>query len=873
MRVRILKSLVIFTVVINTVISPAFAADITVNSHETQGVGLTLANQTIYVTSVGGNGDISFTSGPSNSYDVGIYGLSGFVGSIEIDTLPTLGVRISGNSAINTNNGSLLSLLHLKSGIVTTDYSDITDGAVLILNSGAGTNNIVLDAGTTISNTAATNGNAIHYDETTSGSAELAIDNTGTIQVSDESGSTAVFLEDSSNNSTLTLTNRSGGKIGSSSAPTSSVKAINVTGSNVATITNAGIINGSITVATGLTTITNSSGGVINGNINLGSHSSSVLTTSGTINGNVTLGSGQTVNLNAGSTTGVINGSAGGLGTVNTGSGIVTVSSDIGVTNYVDSFNVGSGSQTRLSANIYANTINLNGELDLLSSSGNILSADIIGNGSSGGAGNLNLGTYSHEIYGDLTLGAGDILSVAISTPSSAGDIMVDGLASINANTLLRVTLTGGTTQVGSSYIILTGGTGSSVNQIDDANISLNGATNRFGAYLVRTEVSGNSLLLKVFANYTPEIASNSSQLGAYDNIAGISSATGSLLVLKNYLESNIAASSKSAALNSVTAQVDNSSNRISFNNINNSANLVFNRLDNLRQNSNKISGISSGDKSLNRAGWGEVFGSTASQGNTSDSSGYKAGTAGFAAGYDKKIDKELLLGVGVIYSSSNIKGSDGLKKTNIDNYQFNLYSGHNFDQFFINNVAGFGFNRYHSSRSIPVAGVMANAKYNGKTYMARSEIGTNHKLENDFILTPTLMITGARNTIDRYEEGGAGTLNLNVKNNSTNFLEGRVGTAISKNYSISDKIIVPSFSVSYGYDFIGSKQKTSANFIGQSSTFSSSGAKIAQGSLRLGAGLKLYQIDYFTLSADYGFEHRSKFDSHTGSLRGRYSF
>ena len=872
MRVRILKSLIIFALVFNATSSSAFADTINFDINTSLGSMFSRSESDQIITISSPNGDISFTDAGGGT--VGILASTNKNLQLEINTASDKGVRISGNTAIHVRHQSLLNL-DLISGIVTSDYSDSADGAIWLQNSGAGTNNIVLDAGTTISNTAATDGNAIHYSKTTSDVAELVIDNSGTIQVNDHSNSVAVFLEDSSNNSTLTLTNRSGGKIGLSSAPapTSSVKAINVTGSNVATITNAGIINGSITALNGLTTITNSSGGVINGNINLGSHSSSVLTTSGTINGNVTLGSGQTVNLNAGSTTGVINGSAGGRGTVNTGSGIVTVSSDIGVTNYVDSFNVGSGSQTRLSANIYANTINLNGELDLLSSSGNILSADIIGNGSSGGAGNLNLGTYSHEIDGDLTLGAGDILSVAISTPSSAGAIMVDGLASINANTLLRVTLTGGTTQVGSSYIILTGGTGSSVNQIDDANISLNGATNRFGAYLVRTEVSGNSLLLKVFANYTPEIASNGSQLGAYDNIAGISSATGSLLVLKNYLESNTGASGKSAALNSVTAQVDNSSNRISFNNINNSANLVFNRLDNLRQNSNKISGLSSGDKSLNRAGWGEVFGSTASQGNTSDSSGYKAGTAGFAAGYDKKIDKELLLGVGVIYSSSNIKGSDGLKKTNIDNYQFNLYSGHNFDQFFINNVAGFGFNRYHSSRSIPVAGVMANAKYNGKTYMARSEIGTNHKLENDFILTPTLMITGARNTIDRYEEGGAGTLNLNVKNNSTNFLEGRVGTAISKNYSISDKIIVPSFSVSYGYDFIGSKQKTSANFIGQSSTFSSSGAKIAQGSLRLGAGLKLYQIDYFTLSADYGFEHRSKFDSHTGSLRGRYSF
>jgi uncharacterized protein with beta-barrel porin domain len=432
--------------------------------------------------------------------------------------------------------------------------------------------------------------------------------------------------------------------------------------------------------------------------------------------------------------------------------------------------------------------------------------------------------------------------------------------------------MTGGTTAIGSSYTILTGASGSSINKIYGSNIIVAGGSNHYNGFLFTTSVVGDSLLLSVGRDVDPDFAANNNQNNLYNNIANLST-SGALLALQNYLDSGASNSAKSAALDSAAAQVDNSSNRLAFNNVNNIANLVSNRLTNLRQNNAKGSGISSGDKAHNQSGWAEVFGSATSQGNTSASNGYNAQTSGFAMGYDKQIDPQLVVGAGLVYANSRVKGSDDLKHTNINNYQLNLYSGHSFEKFFVNNVIGYGLNNYSSSRVIPVAGVTANARYQGKTYMVRSEIGTNYKVKNDFILTPTFMVTGARNTIGDYSESGANTLNLNVKNSGTNFLEGRVGLLLSKNYLVCKNAITPSVSMSYGYDFIGANQRVTSNFIGQSSTFATSGAKIAQGSLRLGAGLRVYQMNSFTLSADYSFEHRTQYDSHMGSFRAKYSF
>ncbi len=738
--------------------------------------------------------------------------------------------------------------LHLSSGKINSAISYLGDGSVVIeLSRDGGTNQITLEEGTEISNDATSDAVTINYNTESrgpdSGDATLNINNSGTIR-----GTNTIYFHDPSSGSVLNITNNSGGIITAGSAAGT---AIEVTGENLATINNYGQIIGGI---------------------NLGANSASRLTISGgSLNGAVTISTGQIISLESGATiSGSIDAVSSGRGVVNVKTGTQTINSNIGSTSRISQFNLESGSKAVLAGDVYANSISLAGELDLVNSSGNNLAGTLSGSGS----GTLNLNSYSHTLNGDLTLTTGDIISTAFSSGTdSFGNLTVDGVAVVNSGVILNINLTDPNVELGvdTRYLILSGQTGSSISAVGSSNLKINNlGINYYGNYTFTTSTEGNSLYLNVIKIVTSQqIAQNQNQLNAYNNITSLRATSGNLSLLQDYFFSNSHTNAqKAAVLKSTISQNDNSINRVAFDNINNSANLIGNRL--FAAHLNKAAET----ESKKNSAWGEVFGINSNQGNNSAGfDGYKVGTAGFILGFDKKIDKTLVLGVAGVYSSSQIKSSDDAKTIGVNNYQLNFYSSHNFEKFFVNNIIGLGYNEYSSNRYISFINSTASAKYDGQTYMARSEIGSDYKINENSNIRPTLSFTAASNSVSEYSEGGAGNVSLSVKNSRANFFESRAGVLFSQNYSIFGKIISPSFSTSYGYDFIGDRQKSTNSFVEQSSSFALSAAKIARSSARLGAGIKIYDLKSVDISANYGFENRGKFNSNSLSIRAKYSF
>ena len=243
------------------------------------------------------------------------------------------------------------------------------------------------------------------------------------------------------------------------------------------------------------------------------------------------------------------------------------------------------------------------------------------------------------------------------------------GVATIRANTVLHVNLGGNTTSAGSSYTIVSGGTGSLISQIAAANINVdNSGNNKSGSLIFTTAVSGDALILNVTNNSNPSFATNSNQLSAYNAINGANVATGALAVMQNYLNNNaISDSQKTAAIKSASPEADNSVNRISFNNASVTANIISERI-NLAQNivtkyklSTPVSGVASGDKPKTDNLWIQSFGSQVKQSSTAQGDGYNANSAGLALGADTKISKDTLVGFSLSYANSNVKSQTRL--------------------------------------------------------------------------------------------------------------------------------------------------------------------------------------------------------------------
>ncbi len=597
------------------------------------------------------------------------------------------------------------------------------------------------------------------------------------------------------------------------------------------------------------------------------------------------LGNGAILNINENSyLAGEIDGSSDGNGTINS-SGNVIINNKIGSNSRISAFNILEGSNLVLNQDLGAVDVEVFGALSLGNSP-----RQISGNLNLHENSAINLGSASHKVAGDLSIAAGSAIALDINGQSSSGNILVSGMAFLDSNVSLNVSVLGATLQ-DKVYTIISADNESVLNQILSEKITVNSL---IGDYRFTTFIDGNKLMLKVVsAPTTPfdsSVGSNQNQKTVYDSIVNkTTSPNGTLASLQQFLNSsNNSSEVKTAAINSITPQVDNSPNRVVFDTTNSTLNMIGNRLDNLRSNffssrntsntdgraEKAVTGVSSGDELMRKNVWIQQFASKIDQGNSAASVGYKANSLGVAFGGDHEINDDFVLGIGGSYAHSNAKSRDTLKLNSISTYQANIYSGYNFDKFFLNSMLGVAFNRYESTRAIPLFSLTASSRYSGRSYLARIEGGSVEDLVNNFVLSPSIMITAAYNRLNSYSESGAGALNLKVRNDSSSFFETRLGAKLSRKFSITaETVIAPEFSVSYGYDFAGSKQKMTSNFIGQQTTFDSSSARVAQGSLKFGSGINIYTNDTATISANYDYEHRKNYQAHTGNLKFKYSF
>jgi outer membrane autotransporter protein len=539
-------------------------------------------------------------------------------------------------------------------------------------------------------------------------------------------------------------------------------------------------------------------------------------------------------------------------------------------------------------------------------------------------AGNLNMandfGINGEAIFSqtsttitaaNFNLNSGSILHLTIAAGQTAPAIDLVGIANIDANTTLKLEISG-TFALNDSVILVDASESSTIAAIIDANIKIkSGSTfvnNAYGNALFSTRIEGDSLIL--YASFIDASTTNfekPNNQNTYNAINGVNSPTGGLAIVQDYLASSSnTIAQKEEVLNSLIPAVDRGSNAAINNNSSNLLNLNSARLSDsgasasivessfinnlfgsqtriqtlepLRDNNIKtaapLSMAFKGDDNLGKAMWIQTFGSNISQNNTSSGDGYKANSGGVAIGIDQKLSNNFTLGLSSSYSQSRVKSNVASKSTLINTYQASIYTGYNAKSYFLNSSLGLSLNNYSSNRNIDIVGTTAKGDYSGRSYFARVELGKNFKFKNDLTITPSVTLTGAHNVINSYTETGADSLNLHVKNNSSNFFEGRIGVELGKLFVTAKKTkIRPQSSLSYGYDFAGIEQKTTSNFVGQTASFDSKSANVAQGSLKFGAGVGFYTKNDITFSTTYGLEKRIDYTAHSGWLRVRLGF
>ena len=656
-------------------------------------------------------------------------------------------------------------------------------------------------------------------------------------------------------------------------------------------ITNTGAIYGSgsgyaIQTADG-DDLVRVNGGTVEGNIDLGTGTDTLdIINGGTVTGNITTGGGGSVTMNGGTlnmTGGAIavNGITGGANNDTVAISGGTVTGGIDLAGGSNTLNAGSDSTFSAALVVDGEIFATGGTLDItVNGTGSLKAKDMLGSNGDITARNVDLNYGRLEAESAYTQAAGSTLKTSISDGSQYGNIKANS-ATLGAYNMQVTVASGNLIRSGQTFKIIDAGAGQAANvtkptTITDNSYALNfAASNGAGGDLYDLILTASRENLY---NTAGESA-NASAVGAVFDSLAQAGATGDMATVLSELDTLPDAASVEGALATITPVVDSGVTNVSNTTINQFIGTTTDRLGGLfAQAHNEETGVSTGSKeSSGFEAWGRGFGEAAHQDPRGTSNGYSATIWGTALGGDiPAFYDKVRFGASGGYASSNVNSKDNSGRTCINSYQSTFYGGY-IDPgkpYYINGAFSFAYNTYRGKRNIDIGTIrrIANSSYRGQQYSVLFDGGYIFRTRN-LNITPVASLQYLRLNLQSYTETGADALDLSVASQGYNMLESGLGMKLDRPFEVSYGTLTPEVHLRWLYDFINDKQATASTFAGGGGSFATQGFTPARNALNVGGRMALVTKGNWSFDANYDFEYKQDFTSHTGWADIRYKF
>ncbi|MDD5546463.1 MAG: autotransporter domain-containing protein [Candidatus Omnitrophica bacterium] len=288
--------------------------------------------------------------------------------------------------------------------------------------------------------------------------------------------------------------------------------------------------------------------------------------------------------------------------------------------------------------------------------------------------------------------------------------------------------------------------------------------------------------------------------------------------------------------------------------------------------------GVSTGSKgSSGFEAWGRGFGQAAHQDARGNSNGYSATIWGTALGGDiPAFHEKVRFGGSGGYAASNVNSKDNSGKTYINSYQSTFYGGYIDPEkpYYVNGAFAFAYNTYKSKRDIAVGTIArrANSSYRGQQYSVLFDGGYTFKTKHVNI-TPIASLQYLHLHLQKYTETGADALNLSVAKQDYDMLQSGLGAKLDHPFEFGYGTLTPEVHARWLHDFINDNQDTTSTFAGGGGSFATQGFTPARDALNVGGRLTLVTKGNWSVDANYDFEYKQDYTSHTGWADIRYKF
>ena len=837
--------------------------------------------------SLNGAGANAITTTAFSTFDgtLALATTANLTGAITTATVDQGTVSLAGASTITGTIGTSAGTeIKLLSGGVQNTASSVT-GAVYAKT-------ITIDGGAS----AATTG-SLGFGSTVNVTTDLTVSSHGTANAQVENSTITGILTDlgtlhvtaaatAGANATLTLNGATNTITGLTTLTNSGATATLAVGSGSSLALNGGIAGaGTLNMVGGTQTL---SGTVSDASLTINAGATSATTTfgdmtAGTINATGTgVGTGGHLNLNGNTTANLLFGAAStDTATIAAGK---TFTGTMGGTGGA----VGAGIGNVVFAGTTARSVSTIGATGILKSltlnnptagtpasvttTGAVLAADT----NTLGINTLNAGTT----YG---IGAAQTLSSTYDG-TNYGKVAAGGHATTTTMTAVNLTIAPTVYIPTTTFTIVGGSAGGSVAVLANSMLTVNGITD-----------TGFQTLTEGLMTYTQAVDTDNLKItatratAASIGSAGNNSAVGAALdaitttgvtavdVLQGTLASQTTAAGVNNVLSTATPTVDGGAQMSALEVTSQLQDITGTRMAALR-NDDSTTGVAAGVTANGVSMWLQGYGQGGTQDTRDAIAGYTAKTWGGAVGVDMtNMVNDGVIGFALNYGKSTIDSKNlNTTTTDVNNYGLTLYSTLGLgQQMFVDSQLGYAYNKVGSDRhNVGFAGVTASGRTNSDQYNAKVALGRDYAVDNGTILTPDVSAAYTYLNTKGYTETGSGA-NLSVGSSSQSVLNLGIGVKAAWKLKNADgSMMKPTLNVGYAYDAIGDRIDTTSTFVGSpGSAFVTAGPRPERNQFNAGAGFTYMTTANWDMSANYNYQYKTSYQSHTGTVRATAHF
>ena len=193
--------------------------------------------------------------------------------------------------------------------------------------------------------------------------------------------------------------------------------------------------------------------------------------------------------------------------------------------------------------------------------------------------------------------------------------------------------------------------------------------------------------------------------------------------------------------------------------------------------------------------------------------------TLGITLGADYRFTEQLILGLafGYLRTNSDLDAAAGDSRTN--GYSLSGYTNYFItDRWYVDSIATFGWNAYHTERDIIGANATARGRTDGTQFAISTSTGYNFNT-GPFTFGPTFGVNYIRAHIDGYEERGGEPFNVRIDGQTiesvTTALGGQAMYAISMGWGV----LMPQLSFDWDHEYKGDSRTVTGTVVAAPAT------------------------------------------------------